>query len=81
MAGRWNFNLKPVSAQTLALAGLWAAVLDFAVVGVLLLAAVDRWAPPQDLAWKPLDLTRPPGMATASQLSRAAGDPTLCRRA
>lgn len=72
-------SLKPVSPQTLALAGLWAALLDFAVLAMLLVMAADRWAPPQDLPWTPLSLAQPVGLATPVKFARALGDPALCR--
>jgi len=73
-------TLKPVSAETLALAGLWAALLDVAVAAFLLVVAVDAWAPPQDLPWTPLRLDQPVGLATRVKFARAAADPALCRR-
>lgn len=81
MARPWSVLFKPPSAEALALAGLWASLLDLGLVAVLLALAVNAWAPPQDLPWKPLDLTRPPGLATAAQLARATGDPQACRQA
>src|SRR5687768_17814224 len=42
--------------------------------------ALDAWAPPQDLPWKPLRLDQPLGLATAVKFARAAEDPKLCRR-
>jgi len=72
-------TLKPVSPETLALAGVWAALLDFTVLGLLLAVAVDRWAPPQDLPWKPLRLDAPVGLATGMKFARAVADPGLCR--
>ncbi|WP_374471501.1 extensin family protein [Phenylobacterium sp.] len=74
-------KLKPVSPEALALAGLWAALVDFAVAGLLLAGLVNAWAPPQDLPWKPFRLDRPVGLATAVQFARAAADPRLCRLA
>jgi hypothetical protein len=74
-------KLKPVSPEVLALAGLWAALLDFAVVGLVLAGWVNAWAPPQDLPWKPFRLDRPVGLSTGVQFARAASDPALCRRA
>lgn len=73
--------LKPPSSETVALAGLAAGLLDLALAGMAVFAMVDAWAPSQDLAWKPLDLSRPRGMATGVQLARAAGDPAACREA
>lgn len=73
-------KLNPVSPGTLALAGLWAALLDVALAGLLLIVAIDAWAPPQDLPWTPLRLDQPVGMATRMKFARAAADPALCRR-
>lgn len=73
-------KLKPASPETLALAGLWAALLDFAFAAFLLVMAIDRWAPPEDLPWTPLRLDQPVGMATGVKFARAAADPGLCRR-
>lgn len=75
------FPVQPPSTEALALAGLWSTLLDLSLVGVLLAIAVNAWAPPQDLPWKPLDLARPQGMATGAQFARAAADPRLCRDA
>ncbi|MCR5874333.1 extensin family protein [Phenylobacterium sp. J426] len=73
-------KLKPVPAETLALAGAWTALVDVAIASLLLLIAVDAFAPPQDLPWKPLRLDQPVGMATAIKFGRAAGDPAQCRK-
>lgn len=81
MASPWSFLFKPASPEALALGGLWSGLLDLGLAAVLLAGAVNAWAPPQDLPWKPLDLTRPAGLATGVQLARAAGDRALCRRA
>jgi hypothetical protein len=81
VAHPWSFLLKAPSAEAVATAGLWSTALDFAFVAVLLAGAVNAWAPPQDLPWKPLDLSRPPGLATRAQFERAADDPQLCRAA
>lgn len=81
MARPWSFLAKAPSAEAVATAGLWSTLLDFALVAILLVGAVNAWAPPQDLAWKPLDLNRPPGLATRAQFQRAANDPRLCRAA
>lgn len=71
--------LAPPSPESLALAGLWAALLDLGLVAGLLFIAIDRWAPPQDLPWKPLRLADPVGLATGVKFERAAADPALCR--
>jgi hypothetical protein len=72
-------KLKPVSAETLALAGAWTALADVAIAAFLLVIAIDAYAPPQDLPWKPLRLDQPVGMATAVKFAQAAGDPARCR--
>src|SRR5690349_14014474 len=48
---------------------------------MLLLALVDRIAPPQDLPWKPFSLDQPIGLAPAGKLARIAADPAACRAA
>jgi hypothetical protein len=73
-------KLKPVSPETVVLAGLWTTLIDLALVGVALLSAVNAWAPPQDLPWKPLRLDQPIGFATQVKFARAAADPALCRK-
>lgn len=72
-------KLRPVSRETLAWAGLWAALLDTAVFAMLLVPLVNAYAPPEDLPWKPLRLGDPIGMATAYKFGRAAADPATCR--
>ncbi|ACG79545.1 conserved hypothetical protein [Phenylobacterium zucineum HLK1] len=73
-------SLKPVPPEALALSALWATLLDWTFAGLLLLIAVDRWAPPEDLPWKPLRLDQPVGLATQVKFARAAADPELCRK-
>ncbi|RAK57650.1 extensin family protein [Phenylobacterium deserti] len=73
-------TLKPASPEALAFGSLWASLLDFGVVVMALVAAVNLWAPPQDLPWKPLSLDEPLGMATAIKFARATDDPELCRK-
>ncbi|MDP3382937.1 MAG: extensin family protein [Phenylobacterium sp.] len=75
----WLPQLKPASAEALAFGGLWAFLLDAALVGIVLAFVIDAFAPPQDLPWKPLRLDDPPGLATAVKFHRAASDPLLCR--
>lgn len=53
--------------------------MDFAAAAALLIVAVNAWAPPQDLPWKPLRLADPPGLATGFKFRRAAADPISCR--
>jgi hypothetical protein len=71
--------LRPASPESLAWAAIWTALADAAIVLLALVVAIDRWAPPQDLPWKPLRLADPPGMATALKFAKAAADPALCR--
>ena len=73
-------KLKPVSPEALHLAALWATILDLAFAAAFLVVAVDAWAPPQDLPWKPLRLDQPVGMATRVKFARAARDAELCRQ-
>ena len=54
-----------------------AAALALAVVAW----TVGRWAPPQDLPWKPFDLDQPIGLATHFKLARIAADDHACRAA
>lgn len=77
MSGR--LRLKPASPDALALSGLWAAVLDLAIAGLLLGVAVARWAPGEDLPWTPLRLDQPVGLATVMKFEAAAADPARCR--
>lgn len=72
-------RLKPVPPELLALAGLWAALIDLAIAGLLLGVAIALWAPPEDLPWTPLALEQPVGLATGVKFERAADDPALCR--
>lgn len=76
---RSALRLKPVPPELLALAGLWAVLVDLAIAGLLLGVAVARWAPPEDLPWTPLALEQPVGLATGLKFARAADDPALCR--
>ncbi|MDP2214287.1 extensin family protein [Phenylobacterium sp.] len=75
----WLPSLKPASPEALAFGGLWALVLDGLLVTIALAWAIDAFAPPQDLPWKPLALSDPPGLATTAKFRRAAADPDLCR--
>lgn len=72
-------SLKPPSPESLAWAGLGATLLDLAVVGLLLGAAIARWAPPEDLPWTPLRLDQPVGLATGMKFEAATDDPVRCR--
>lgn len=75
-----KLHFKP-SAEIARLASLSAALMDAALVGLLMFGAIDRLAPPQDLFWKPLSLERPLGSATPMQLARAFAEPQSCRAA
>jgi hypothetical protein len=41
--------------------------------------AVDRFARPQDLPWKPFDLDQPIGLATHFKIARLGRDPARCQ--
>ncbi len=73
--------LKPASDEAVALGGVWITLVDLSLAALAVAAFVNLWAPPQDLPWKPFRLDRPPGLATAVQLARAAADPGRCRAA
>lgn len=70
----------PPSEDVLALGAIWASLLDWALLALLLVWAVDLWAPSQDLPWKPLQLSEKPGLATGIKFAKAADDPALCRQ-
>lgn len=77
---RWpSAKIRPASPRAIAWAGAWATLTDLALVVMTLVWAIDAWAPPQDLPWKPLRLADPPGLATAVKFARAAEDPAACR--
>lgn len=65
--------------ESLALAAVWAALLDLALVLIAVAWIADASAPPQDLPWKPLRLADPPGLATQMKFERAAQDRRACR--
>ncbi len=69
-------RIKP---ELLALAAAWSVVAELAIAGLLLTAAIIRWAPPEDLPWTPLRLDQPVGMATGFKFAAAAADPARCR--
>lgn len=75
----WIPRLSPAAPETVALGGVWDSLLDLALVAVALGFAINAYAPPQDLPWKPLRLDDPPGLATAAKFQAAARDPELCR--
>lgn len=71
----------PAGGPGWVLAGaFWATLADVVLVVAALVWWADFAAPPQDLPWKPLELARPPGLATDYKYARAAGDPAACRR-
>ena len=61
-------------------AGAWALLLDAAMALLLGGLLLDRYAPPQDLPWKPLRLGDPIGRATFAKVVLASADPERCRR-
>lgn len=77
---RWS-GVTRVSPPILALAQLWAVLMDLALAGMLAFMLVDRIAPPQDLPWRPFSLDQPLGLATAGKLARISADPAACRAA
>jgi len=72
-------RLKPPRPESVALAALAGALLDVMAAGLLLFAFINRYAPPQDLPWRPLSLDHPIGMATGAKIARIADDPAACR--
>lgn len=50
------------------LADFWNLMWEAALAVCAAFALLNAFAPPQDLPWKPLDLSRPIGQATASQV-------------
>lgn len=60
---------------------LWTGVTDAVLLGAILVCWANIALPAQDLPWKPLVLSAPPGLATHHQLQRAADDPARCRAA
>lgn len=52
-----------------------------AALGVVAWVVVDTYAPTQHVPWKPVDLTRPPGMATKLQVAPLADDIDACLKA
>jgi hypothetical protein len=74
-------SLKPPSPESIALAGVGGLLLEGIVAAMLLFWFVDRYAPPQDLAWKPFSLDHPIGLATGRKLARISADPKACATA
>ncbi|MBN9319281.1 MAG: extensin family protein [Caulobacterales bacterium 68-7] len=73
--------MRRPSPEAVGLAEVAAFAVDVAFAAMLLAFAVDRYAPPQDLAWKPFSLDEPLGLATAAKLERVQDDPAACRAA
>ncbi len=71
--------VSPSTPETLALAGVWATLVDVTVMVLILFWAIDAFAPPQDLSWKPLRLADQPGLATGLKFDRIARDRSQCR--
>lgn len=67
------------------LADMWNLVWELALLVCAGFALLNVFAPPQDLPWKPLDLNRPVGAATAAKVSAfdvsAAATPQAAERA
>ena len=77
---RWPaLRPSPPEAPAPAWAALWASLIDLTLVLAVVVVAADRYAPPQDLPWKPLTLQAPLGMATRLKFEAAAADPERCR--
>lgn len=72
-------SLQPQTPEGLALASLWAIVLDLSLALMAAFWIANALAPPQDLPWKPLRLIDPPGLATDMKFRKAVGDSRLCR--
>jgi hypothetical protein len=71
--------VKPASPEALALATLAGALIDLALAAMIVVAGINAWAPPQDLAWKPLSIDHPVGLATGAKVARARSDASQCR--
>lgn len=72
--------IKPLSPRAQRRLDIGVAIFDGLFALVLLFAAIDAWAPPQDLFWKPLSLDHPMGLATKVKFAAAARDPEVCRK-
>jgi hypothetical protein len=70
--------VKEPSPEARTFAGLAADLFWIGLVCLLLFMAVDRWAPPQDLPWKPLSVDQPLGFATTFKLDRIVADRERC---
>jgi hypothetical protein len=70
--------VRDAPPEARALAGLTADAFVLALAGMAGFAAVDVYAPPQDLPWKPLSIDDPLGMATGYKLEHATGEPPAC---
>lgn len=73
--------MRPIRStpEGLALAAIWAGLLDLALAAIAAVWIANALAPPQDLPWKPLRLADPPGLATAMKFEAAARDRRACR--
>lgn len=70
--------MKDASPEARALAGSAADLFNLALVGLAVFAFVDRYAPPQDLPWKPLHVDQPLGLATTAKLEAVMAAPGRC---
>jgi hypothetical protein len=70
--------VRDAPPEARALAGLAADAFALALAGLIGFAALDRYAPPQDLPWKPLSIDAPLGLATGYKLERATAEPAAC---
>jgi hypothetical protein len=70
----------PLNDASRQLGALGGVLLDAVLVALLLFAFADRFAPPQDLMWKPLALNDPVGMATRAKVEILNNNPALCRQ-
>lgn len=67
-----------MNRELLALAAAWSVMVELALAGALLMLAIIRWAPPEDLPWTPLTLDQPVGLSTGFKFAVAAADPARC---
>ena len=70
--------MKEASPEARAFAGMAADLFNLALVGLLVFAFIDRYAPAQDLPWKPLHVDEPLGLATTAKLERTVVEPAQC---
>jgi len=69
---------SPLSRKHRAVARLAAMATVTAAISAAGWVVVDRFAPPQDVPWKTLDLALPPGLATPAKLASLAKRPEAC---